>query len=118
MLQASEQEEHQGGHLKPVPHHSGRLSRAEMAQLPPVSKQAGLALLQRPPSAIVQHRQDSPARPSEGRDCFIYKMGGKNKVPVLLFVWDEEEENSSLIFNIQSFFRAICFQREKRKCGS
>lgn len=118
MLQASEQEEHQGGLLNPVPHHSGRLSRADMAQLPPVSKQAGLALLQRPPSAIVQHRQDSPARPSEGRDCFIYKMGGKNKVPVLLFVWDEEEENSSLIFNFQSFFRVICFQREKRKCGS
>ena len=25
------------------------------------------------------------ARPSEGRDCFIYEMGGKNKAPVLFF---------------------------------
>lgn len=102
----------------PVPHCSGRLSQADRAQLSPISKQAGLALLQRSPSAIVQHRQDCPAWPSEGRGCFIYKMGGKNKVTELFFIWGEEEEKSSLIFNIQSAFRVICFQREKRKCGS
>lgn len=61
-----------------------------------------LALLQRPPAAIVRHRRgpgETPlARPSEGRDCFIYEMGGKNKAPVLFFIQDEEEEESSLIF--------------------
>lgn len=102
----------------PVPHCSGRLSQADRDQLSPISKQAGLALLQRSPSAIVQHRQDCPAWPSEGRGCFIYNMGGKNKVTELFFIWSEEEEKSSLICNIQSAFRVICFQREKRKCGS
>ena len=62
----------------------------------------GPALLQRPRAAIVQPRQGPgetpPARPAEGKDCFIYEVGGKNKAPMLFFIQDEEEEESSPIF--------------------
>lgn len=58
----------------------------------------GLASLQRLLCRADRVAETPPAPPSEGRDCLIYEMGGKNKAPSLFVIWDEEEEESSLIF--------------------
>lgn len=58
----------------------------------------GLAPLQRLLCRADRAAEAPPAQPSEGRDCLIYEMGGKNKAPSLFVIWDEEEEESSLIF--------------------
>lgn len=57
-------------------------------------------------------------RPSEGRDCLIYHMGGKNKAPSLFVIWDEEEEESSLIFGSKERSLHIAFKERKGSVGA
>lgn len=58
----------------------------------------GLASLQRLLCKADRAAEAPPAQPSEGRDCLIYEMGGKNKAPSLFVIWDEEEEEFSYVW--------------------
>lgn len=84
--------------MRPRGSHAASPSQGSLARL--FLLHPGLASLQRLLCSADRAAESPPAPPSEGRDCLIYEMGGKNKAAPLFVIWDEEEEESSLIFGI------------------
>lgn len=90
------QKQHQVANMRPRGGHAATPSQGSLAQL--FLLRPGLASLQRLLCRADRAAEAPPAPPSEGRDCLIYEMGGKNKAASSFVICDEGEEESSLIF--------------------